>query len=47
MDYFEKLHLQSVVYNELGRRYKKLEYLYKIGFSYDEVSKMGFTRKRK
>ena len=46
MDYFEKLQLQSIVYNELGRRHKKLEYLYKIGFSYDEVAELGFTMKR-
>jgi len=47
MGYFNKLQIESIIYNETKTRVNKLKYLYDIGFSYDEVAEMGFTRKRK
>ena len=47
MEYFEKLKLQAVVFESIKRRYEKAEYLYQIGFSYDEVNDMGYGLKKK
>ena len=46
MEYFEKLKLQAEQFSEMSKRSVRVDFLYKMGFSYDEVDNMGYGWKK-
>jgi hypothetical protein len=47
MEYFEKLKLQAEQFSEMSkRRSVRVDFLYKMGFSCDEVNNMGYGWKK-